>query len=122
MKSTCKIFLRVHSLLCLLPHLKISSTTNLLCLQKKSGINSNPESFVSISVEAMKRLQDYKKNNLVYKFSKTIATDRLKEKIPLLQVDRMPFGLVEYVIEFHTYTNTMYVLHLVNCLGFLNLK
>ena len=61
------------------------------------GLIGNCSNFVNLSIEAMKVLQDAKKHNLVYKWS------------PLIPLNRMPFGLIEYQLEFFTATNVMQV-------------
>ena len=84
------------------------------------GIDSNPGKFVSLSLQAMKRLQDIGKSNIVYKFSQAIALDRPGSQTPLMPLTRMPFGLIQYNIEFFTATNVHQVcqikasLHLFN--------
>ena len=57
----------------------------------------------------MKKLQVQKKNNLVYKFVFCIAKNRPGSDETLFPIDRMPFGLVEYQIEFFSLTNIMQV-------------
>ncbi|XP_028512968.1 uncharacterized protein LOC114574477 [Exaiptasia diaphana] len=80
--------------------LKVAST---------DGIDSNPGNFASLSIKAMKRLQEEKKNNLIYKYSQAIATDRPDRRSPLMPLNRMPFGMIEYCIEFFTCTNVMQI-------------
>ena len=71
------------------------------------GITSNPLSFASTSLNAMKLLQDSGKPNLISKWSRCIWG--LDGK-PKLDFDRMPFGLIEYQIEFFSCTNVMQVI------------
>ena len=78
-------------------------------LALKNGIDSNPADFVSLSVSAMKKLQEQKKNNLVYKFAFCLARNRPGSDKTLFPLDRMPFGLVEYQIDFFSATNIMQV-------------
>ena len=66
-----------------------------LSLAMKNGLSSKPKYFVSNSIKAMKRLSSENKPNLVYKFTNS----------PVIQLDRMPFGLLEYVIQFFTVSN-----------------
>lgn len=75
-------------------------------LAKHAGINSNLSDFISLSIGAMKILQKAGKHNLVYKWSKCIVGENGK---PLMTLDRMPFGLIEYQMEFFTATNVMQV-------------
>lgn len=72
----------------------------------KNGINSNPGDFASNSVMAMKRLQDAGKNNLLYKFAECIARNRPGSQDCLMPLNKMPFGLIEYQLEFFTCTNS----------------
>lgn len=73
------------------------------------GITSNPRTFIHFSLEAMKRLEDTGKPNLVFKFCQGLAVDRPNNAGPLIPIDRMPFGLMQYSIEFFTCTNVMQV-------------
>lgn len=70
------------------------------------GIDTNPADFASISLEAMKLLQDNGKPNLIYKWSKCVFGENGK---PLMPLHRMPFGLIQYQMEFFTCTNVMQV-------------
>ena len=76
----------------------------------KNGINSNPADFASNSVMAMKRLQAAGKNNLLYKFAECIARNRPGSHECLMPLDKMPFGLIEYQLEFFTCTKSYQVL------------
>jgi len=78
-------------------------------LALKNGINSNPANFAELAVCAMKRLQENGKNNLVYKFALCIATNRPESNDSLFPLNRMPFGMVEYQIEFFSSTNIMQI-------------
>lgn len=73
------------------------------------GIVSYPKNFVQTSLAAMKRLEANGKSNLVYKFCQGLAFDRPERSGPLIPINRMPFGLIEYCIEFFTCTNVMQV-------------
>ena len=75
-------------------------------LASSCGINAKLSKFISLSVKAMKTLQDAGKNNLIYKWAKCIVGENGK---PLIALDRMPFGLIEYQMEFFTATNVMQV-------------
>jgi len=76
----------------------------------KNGSSSNPGDFASNSVMAMKRLQAAEKNNLLYKFAECIAKRRPGSQEYLMQLDKMPFGPIEYQLEFFTCTNSDQVL------------
>ena len=88
------------------------ANTAFLKLALKHGIDTNPADFVSLSITAMKQLQEKRKNNLLYKFAFCIANNRPGSDVPLFPLDRMPFGLVEYQIEFFAATNIAQVGHL----------
>ena len=75
----------------------------------KKGITSNPRSFIQLSLEAMKRLEDNDKVNLVFKFCQGLAQDRPDKSGPLIPIHRMPFGLLQHCIEFFTCTSVMQV-------------
>jgi len=75
----------------------------------KKGITSNPRSFIQLSLEAMKRLEDNNKVNLVFKFCQGLAQDRPDKSGPLIPIHRMPFGLMQYCMEFFTCTNVMQI-------------
>lgn len=80
-------------------------------LATEIGIDSNPRDFVPLFLEAMRRLQEKGKSNLIYKFSACVGKNRPGTiHQPLMPLDRMPFGLVEYVVEFFTCTNIHQVL------------
>ena len=71
----------------------------------KKGLTSNPKSFIQLSLEAMKRLEDHNKANLVFKFCQGLALDRPDKSGPLIPIHWMPFGLMQHCIEFFTCTN-----------------
>jgi len=85
--------------------LEFVANASFLKLALKGGINTNPANFATLSVKAMKVLQENGKNNLLYKFGYCIANTRPGSEEPLLPINRMPFGLVEYQIEFFSSTN-----------------
>jgi hypothetical protein len=76
------------------------------CLSSSCGINAKLSNFISLSIEAMISLQNAGKSNLIYKWAKCIVG---KDGKPLMQLNRMPFGLIEYQMEFFTATNIMQV-------------
>ena len=71
-----------------------------LKLAIKNAIDTNPADFASQSIRAMRRLQEHGKNNLLYKFAYSIANNRPGSDAALFPLERMPFGLVVYEIEF----------------------
>jgi hypothetical protein len=64
------------------------------------NITSNPANFCSLSIKAMQQLMKNNKNNLLYKFAFTLCNTKPGTDELLFPMDRMPFGLVEYQIEF----------------------
>lgn len=82
------------------PQLIYFSNLAFLELAVRNGINSNPANFAELAVQAMRHLQVNGKNNLLYKFAQCIATKRPGSDESLFPQDRMPFGMVEYQIEF----------------------
>ena len=75
----------------------------------KIGMSSSVFGFVQLSLKAMRRLEENKKPNLVVKFCQCLANDRPDKSGPLMPMQRMPFGLLQYCIEFFTCTNVMQV-------------
>ena len=72
-------------------------------LAVSAGITSNPRNFGSNSIKAMARLQRENKPNLVYKFSEMLTSQKfLNVTEPVVKLDRMPFGLLDYTIQFFT--------------------
>ena len=69
------------------------------------GINTNPADYASMSLAAMVELQNNKKPNLVYKWSQCFT--RKSEGKPVLQMNRMPLGIIQFQIEFFSCTNSM---------------
>ena len=70
------------------------------------GIDSNPADFASLAIGAMKVLQDNGIPNLIYNWAKCVFGENGK---PLIPLHRMPFGLLQYQMEFLTATNVMQV-------------
>ena len=75
----------------------------------RNGITTNPGNFVTISIKAMSRLQSSSKTNLVYKFSEMLVAQKENMK-PVLDLDRMPFGLLDYTIQFFTCSHVKQVI------------
>ena len=76
---------------------------------EKMGLTSTVLGFVRLSLEAMRRLELNDKVNLVIKFCQGFANDRPDKSDPLIPLHRMPFGLLQYCIEFFTCTTVMQV-------------
>lgn len=75
----------------------------------EKGISTNPGNFVSIALNAMKLLEQHGKSNLIYKFAYCLATSSPITNKPLFDLSRMPFGMLEYQIEFFSSTNSSQV-------------
>ncbi|KAK3717701.1 hypothetical protein QZH41_009789 [Actinostola sp. cb2023] len=73
------------------------------------GINSNPIDFISRALTCMKVLQQHGKSNLLYKFAFCLTEKQPGMDKPLLALNRMPFGLLEYQLEFFSCTNIMQI-------------
>ncbi|XP_035665314.1 uncharacterized protein LOC118408603 [Branchiostoma floridae] len=69
------------------------------------GINTYPTDFFSRSLDAMTTLQDSNKPNLMYILARFLTEKRPGTSIPLLQLDRMPFGMIQYQLQFYNATN-----------------
>ena len=84
---------------------KLNEIGNLsfLELANKNGIATNPAGFSSISVKAMKRLKEHKKTILCTSFRcalHSFGSNQPGTDDPLFTLTCMPFGLVEYQINF----------------------
>ena len=69
-------------------------------LASKKGINSYPRDFSAVASDEMVRLQKNSKSNVLYKFAKCLADSRPGSDEPLMPITKMPFGLIEYQIDF----------------------
>ncbi|CAH3170892.1 unnamed protein product, partial [Porites evermanni] len=65
-------------------------------------IDSNHGEFASLSRKATLELQEKDKPNLVYKWSRCLHNSEGKSSIDM---DRMPFGSMQYCIEFFSCTH-----------------
>ena len=87
------------------------------------GIRSNPSKFVSLSLEAMKKLQSAGKENLLLKFAQCTGVMRPDGSDTLMAIGRMPFGLLEHQIKFFACTNTQQVVNIIQLVvSFLSVK
>ena len=93
------------------PDLDVLAITDQLyaLVAEKMGLTSTVLGFVRLSLEAMRRLELNDKVNLVIKFCQGFANERPDKSGPLIPLHRMPFGLLQYCIEFFTCTNVMQV-------------
>ena len=74
------------------------------CALSKAG--HSLQLFCSMNLAAMNELKCAKKSpSLVYDFARCIAVKRPGTTTSLMPLDRMPFGLVQYQIEFFTSTH-----------------
>ena len=80
-----------------------------LHLANLQGETCNPVNYVSLSLEAMKNLSVISKSSLVCKFVYMLGSKRPGSDEPLIPINRMPFGLIQYQIEFFSSTNVMQV-------------
>lgn len=74
------------------------------------GIRSNPTNFCSLALDCMILLQNNQKTNLLYKYALAICKKSPTTGEYVFPMNRMPFGLVEYQIEFFSCTNIKQVL------------
>ena len=68
------------------------------------GIDKNPADFTSLSLGATKVLQENGKPNLIHTWAKCVFGYNGK---PLIPIHRMPFGLIQYQMQFVASTNVM---------------
>lgn len=87
---------------------KLSELVNLAFLElaTRNGIDTNPD-FATLAVKGMKTLKNHNKGNLIYKLAMCIAKTRPSTGQSLFPLDWMPFGPVEFQIEFFSATNIM---------------
>ena len=76
---------------------------------KKIGITTNVLNFPQLSLHAMKKLQDLDKSNTVYNLSKVISESRPDGGDSLMPLRRMPFGMIQFIVDFFASTNVMQV-------------
>jgi hypothetical protein len=84
--------------------LELTNNTFLM-LANSFGIDSNPGDFVQLALNSMINLQSNNKSNLIYKCAYCIGTKRPGSSDTLFPLSRMPFGLVQFQIEFFSCTN-----------------
>ena len=75
-------------------------------LAKSDGVETNPHDFAKLATTAMARLKEAGKPDIMYKFAKCLGGNRPDTAEPLMPFDKMPFGLIEYQVEFFSCTNT----------------
>lgn len=95
--------------------LEISVTALNKCfdiVSKKFGITTNVLNFPQLSLYAMRKLQELEKSNTVYNLSKVISETRPGTSESLMPLKRMPFGMIQFAIDFFATTNVMQVINL----------
>ena len=70
------------------------------------GIDNNPADFPTRALDVMVNLQSSGKPNLLYKWCQCLCNEQGK---PSLDFNRMPFGMLQYVIEFFSCTHVAQV-------------
>ncbi len=97
----------VLKLACCLENSDLEELTNKLFYQLTLAHNltSNPGNFCSLSIKSMELLKKNHKNNLLYKLALALCKTKPGTDEPVFPMDRMPFGLVEYQIEFFSCTH-----------------
>lgn len=78
---------------------------------------SVPPNYLELSLKAMKRLQSKNRSNILFGLARGLAILREDGSDSLIPISRMPFGLLEYVIEFFqsakvSYSSYSYCLYL----------
>ena len=101
----------IEKLICLTDVVTLDLIANFCFMQLVvyAGIDSNPADYISRSVTAMKALKDCGKENLLYKFAFCLTEKFPGTERPVLDFNRMPFGLIEYQLLFLSCTNMMQV-------------
>lgn len=95
--------------------LEISVTALNKCfdiVSKKFGTTTNVLNFPQLSLYAMRKLQELEKSNTVYNLSKVISETRPGTSESLMPLKRMPFGMIQFAIDFFATTNVMQVINL----------
>ena len=76
---------------------------------EKMGMETNVLNFPHLSLKSMKTLQDLGKTNTIYNLSKVVGEPRPDGSGTLIPLKRMPFGMVQYIIDFFASNNVMQV-------------
>ena len=66
----------------------------------KSGLSWNVKGFLNTACRAMCELEAHGKPSVVYFLCRCLADEKEDGKTHLLSMDRMPFGLIQYHLEF----------------------
>ena len=76
----------------------------------KTGLSWNVMGFLDTACRAMCELEAHGKPNVVYFLCRCIAGKKEDGKTPILPLDRMPFGLIQYQLEFFNATHVCQVI------------
>lgn len=76
----------------------------------KTGLSWNVKGFLDTACRAMCELEAHDKPNVVYFLSRCIADKKEDGKTSILPLDRMPFGLIQYQLEFFNVTHICQVI------------
>ena len=76
----------------------------------KTGLSWNVKGFLDTACRAMCELEAHDKPNVVYFLCRCIADKKEDGKTPILPLDRMPFGLIQYQLEFFNATHICQVI------------
>ena len=92
----------------------IQVADSLVCsVASKSGLSWNLKGFLDTACRAMCELETHGRPNVVYFLCRCIAEKKEDGKTPLLPMDRMPFGLIQYQLEFFNATHVCQVIFVV---------
>ena len=94
------------------PHVQIEVISNMYNTYASSSYPglSVPSDFLELSLKAMSRLQDSSKSNILYGLARGFGTLREDSSDSLIPIGRMPFGLLEYVVDFFQSSKVNFVL------------
>ena len=80
------------------------------CAASKTGLSWNVKGFLDIACRAMLELEAHDKPNVVYFLCHCIADKKEDGKTPIMPWDRMPFGLIQYQLQFFSATHICQVI------------
>ena len=89
----------------------LSVADSLVCsVASKTGLSWNVKGFLETACRAMCELEAHDKPNVVYFLCRCIADKKEDGKSPILPLDRMPFGMIQYQLEFFNATHICQVI------------
>ena len=74
-------------------------------LVKRKELSIPHSNFIDLSLSAMENLKLHSKTNVLYKLAKIVATKRPDCDETLIPLNRMPWGLIQYQIDFFACQN-----------------